>query len=374
MDGFAAHPYWRADYFQVGPYRPVKFEPQQEMVLEAVPHYFLGKPKIDTIVLKQYADAGVLYAAVLAGAIDVTADNALGTEHAMELKDLWSRTGEGRVYIGYGTTRAIFPMFNPETQAEPGMLDPRVRQALYTAIDRDTWTSAMLVGNRDMASYSLLPPDHSMYEYTRDSFRMWAYDPQRALRMMDEAGWSRGADGTLRNRADGRPFKQEIWTGGGQEGEASILSDMWQAIGLQTNIFIPRTAQNDRILGQSFPGIEISARGGGDGPLTRAECATVPVPPRWDGANRGHYCNPEMDRLIGEYRGSLTREDRGRWIGEIARYYAYDLPSMQLYFNITRPTVVKGLTALADDFNGGTAPQGYYGSYFRNAHEWEWTL
>src|SRR5205814_10437485 len=57
--GFAAHPYWRAQYFQVGPYRPVKFEPQQEIVLEAVPHYFLGRPKIDTIVLKQYADARV---------------------------------------------------------------------------------------------------------------------------------------------------------------------------------------------------------------------------------------------------------------------------------------------------------------------------
>ena len=46
---------------------------------------------------------------------------------------------------------------------------------------------------------------------------------------------------------------------------------------------------------------------------------------------------------------------------------------MQLYFNITRPVVAKGLTALAEDFGGGTAPQGYYGSYMRNAHEWEWT-
>ena len=80
-----------------------------------------------------------------------------------------------------------------------------------------------------------------------------------------------------------------------------------------------------------------------------------------------------MDRLIAEYRGSLTRAERGRWIGEVARFYAYDLPSMQLYFNITRPVVVKGLSALSDDFGGGTAPQGYYGSYFRNAHEWEWT-
>src|SRR4051812_9871015 len=80
MDAFANHAYWRGDYFQVGPYRPTKFEPQVEIVLEAVPHYFLGKPKIDTVVIRQYADANTAYAGVLAGAVDVTADNTIKEE------------------------------------------------------------------------------------------------------------------------------------------------------------------------------------------------------------------------------------------------------------------------------------------------------
>src|SRR5439155_978293 len=37
------HVYWRGDYFQVGPYRPTKFEPNVEIVLQSVPTYFLGK-------------------------------------------------------------------------------------------------------------------------------------------------------------------------------------------------------------------------------------------------------------------------------------------------------------------------------------------
>ncbi len=374
MEGFAAHPYWRAEYFQVGPYRPVKFEPQVEIVLEAVPHYFLGKPKLDTIVIKQYADAKVLYAAVLAGAVDLTGDNSLQTEQAMELKQHWERTGEGKVYVGYGTTRGIFPMFNPETQAEPAMLDPRVRQALYMALDRESWAAATLAGNRDTVAYSMLAPDHPLHEFTRDSLRPYPYDQARALRSLEDLGWARGADGTLRNRADGRPFKQEIWVGQDAEGEAAILADMWQQIGLQTSIFIiPNAQQGNRQLRQSYPGVEISARGGGDSILTRAECATLPMPPRYDGANRGHYCNPQMDRLIGEYRASLTRADQGRWIGEIARFHAYDTPMMVLYFNLSQPAVVRGLSALSDDFAGGTQPQGYYGSYMRNAHEWHWT-
>jgi hypothetical protein len=80
-----------------------------------------------------------------------------------------------------------------------------------------------------------------------------------------------------------------------------------------------------------------------------------------------------MDRLIDEYRASITRSDQARWIGEIARFHAEELPLMQLFFSLSQPAVVKGFTALSDDFAGGTQPQGYYGSYFRNAHKWEWT-
>ena len=72
-----------------------------------------------------------------------------------------------------------------KTQAEPAMLDARVRQALYTAIDKETWAVAMLSGNRDMVSHSLLPPDHSLYEFTKDSFRASSYDPQHAIRVSE---------------------------------------------------------------------------------------------------------------------------------------------------------------------------------------------
>jgi peptide/nickel transport system substrate-binding protein len=374
MDAFANHSYWRGDYFQVGPYRPTKFEPSVEMVLEAVPHYFLGRPKIDTITIKQYADSNVAYAAVLAKAIDMTADNTLKEEQGVELKRQWERTGEGRVPIGYGTSRGIFPMFKPEYQAEPAMLEQRVRQALFTAVDRETWAAAMLSGHAANTANSLLPPAHNLYEFTADSLRAYRYDPQEALRVLAEAGWGRAADGALTNRADGRRFKVEVWTTQDNEREASILADMWRQIGIESPLFIIPNAQLDnRELRQSFTGVEISARGYADHILTRAECSTLPTPPRYSAANRGHYCNPEMDRLITAYRGSITRADQGRSIAAVARLHAQDLPMMQLYFNLSHPTIVRGLNALADDFGGGLQASGYYGSYFRNAHEWAWT-
>lgn len=367
------HSYWRADYFQVGPYRPVKFEPQVEIVFQAVPGYFLGKPKLDTIILKQYGDANTLYAAVLAGAVDLTADNALQPEHAVELKDTWGRTGGGTVYIGYGTSRGIFPQFDPTYQPEPAMFDPRVRHALFAAVDRESFTAASVGGLTQNTAYSMLPPDHPLYEFTKDSLRGVRHDNQQALRTLAEAGWTRGADGMLAHPSDGRRFRVEVWTTQDNEGEAAILANMWKQVGVDSPItVIPNARAADREYRQSYTGAEISARGYGDSMLTRAECSTAAVAPRFSGSNRGHYCTSRMDQLIDSYRTSLTRAEQGRWIAEIAAFHAQELPMMQLYFNISHPTVTRGFNALANDFAGGIQPGGLYGTYFRNAHLWEW--
>lgn len=373
LDALLNHAYWRNEYFQVGPYRPTRFEPQVEIVLQAVPTYFLGKPKLDTIIIRQFGDSNTLYAAVLAKTIDMTADNALQPEQAIELRGQWERSAEGKIYVGYGTSRGIFPQFKPEYQTEPAMLDPRGRQALFSAVDRESWAGVSLSGLTQNTAYSLLPPDHPVYESTKDSLRGYRHDPQQAIRMLTELGWTRGADSMLANNTDGRAFKVETWTTADNESEAAILRDMWRQIGVDAPItIIPQAQVDNRELRQSYTGVEISARGYGDNILTRAECSTGSAPPRYAGSNRGHYCNPQMDDLITKYRSSITRADQGMWIGEIARFHAQELPVMQLYFNLSHPTVIRGLNALAEDFTGGIQAGGYYGSYFRNSHLWEW--
>jgi peptide/nickel transport system substrate-binding protein len=374
MDAMLNHSYWRGDYFQVGPYRPVKFEPGVEIVLRAVPDYFLGKPKIDTLTIKQYGDANTLFVAVLAGAIDMTADNALAAEQAVDLKAQWERSGAGTVYIGYGVSRGVFPQFSPGLQAEPAMLDPRVRQALYHAVDRESWTDVLLGGMRQNTSHSLLPPDHPLYEFTRNSLQAYSFDPQRALRGLGELGWRRGGDGMLTHQSDGRHFPVAIAVTEDSEDEGVLLADMWKAIGLDTSIAVTSNAQRaNREHRQAYTGVEVTSRGYGDAILTRAQCGESAVAPRFSGSNGGHYCDQRMEQLIEGYTRSLTRADQGRMIGEIARLHAEDLPAMQLYFRFSNPTVVRGLNALANDFAGGIQAGGYYGSYFRNAHLWEWT-
>lgn len=374
FEGFKNHPYWTSGFFHVGPFRPVRFDPSVEIVLEAVPHYFLGRPKVDTIVVKQFADANTVYAALLAGGIDMTTDNTLRMESAFELKEQWERTGEGKVYIGMGTSRAIFPQFASEYQDEPAFFDRRVRQALFFAVDRVAWTDSVMGTKTDLVANGLLPPNHHLAGYTKDSLATYRYDPQRAVAMLAEAGWSRGADGFLTHVVDQRRFKSVVWSTQGAENETAILADMWKQVGLDTSIYIlPNARREDREFWQSYPNVEISARGYGDTMLTRFECVESSVrPTQFRGANRGHYCDAaNMEPLIKQYRSSLTLQEQGRYIRQVAEFAALDLPVMQLYFNPTRPAVVRGVTALADDFEGGIEAGGLYGSYFRNAHLWD---
>ena len=135
---------------------------------------------------------------------------------------------------------------------------------------------------------------------------------------------------------------------------------------------MPRALQEDRDHRQSYPNLEISSRGYGDTMLTRFECAESTVGPSFRGANRGHYCDATtMEPLINQYRGSLTIEDQGRYIRQIAEFAAQDLPVIQTYFQAFTPVVLKGVTALADDFEGALEAGGRYGSYYRNAHLWD---
>src|SRR5207249_2068059 len=168
---------------------------------------------------------------------------------AFELKDTWDRTGEGKVYEGVGTSSGIFFQFAPELQTEPALLDRRVRQALAYAVDRESWVETLMGRKTNLLATGLLPFNHYLASYTKDSMAMYRYDPQLAGRQLADLGWTRGADGFVTNAADGRRFKVLIWSTQGtrQAKETAILADSWKNVGLDTSIYLmPNALQEDR--------------------------------------------------------------------------------------------------------------------------------
>ena len=367
---FVNLPYWTTQYVHAGPFKLAQFSPGTELVFEAYDGYFLGRPKVDRIVVKQFADENAAYASVLAGAIDLTVDNVLSAEQIFDLKEQWDANNGGSVYIGTGNIGFASVQFDPSVpDYQPALQDKRVRQALYTAIDRAAYADVAIRGRSERVADSILPNDDPLYPYVKGGMDRYAYDPNRASAMLQETGWRRGPDGVLVNPA-GTRFTVLI-RGNAQTGP--VLVDMWKRLGIDGREYeIPAHLLRDRAFRSQFPGVELTARGSRDSILTRLECAEIPTAQNtYSGNNRGKWCNQQYEDLVARYRGSLRLEERGQAMKQIQDLVAEEVPYMLLSVGVSGALARRGVTAFRDDWTGGADAGRIYGTHSRNAHEWD---
>src|SRR6266508_2252622 len=112
-------PYWTTAYINLGPFRVTAWDPGEGLTLQAYDGYFLGRPKLDTIYVRAFADENTLFANMLAGAVDIYPDPALHADLAFQLKDRWEQSGDGKVHVVIGTTSFLSPQWRPAVQREP---------------------------------------------------------------------------------------------------------------------------------------------------------------------------------------------------------------------------------------------------------------
>lgn len=374
VQAFMSKPYWTSEYVHIGPFKLVQWTPGIDATFDAVEHYFLGRPKVDRIVVKQYEDPNTLYAGVLSGAVDLSTDLALQIQQGVDLKERWERSNGGTVWYATGPTWFVSYQFERNT---PGLvsfgLDRRVRQGLYHAIDRDEYSEAVQAGVPGRAAHALLSPDHPLHLHVKDGWKQrYPYDLGRATATLEAAGWRRGADGILVNAA-GERFRMPAWTTLGNERNLTVVADMWRRVGVDVEeSIIPAVRVRDREFRQAFPGVELTARGNDDTLLTRLDCAASPTAQnRFSGNNRGHWCNADFERLASQYRATLREEERGPLIKQIQDVMLDEAPITLLHYIVSVVLARKGVTAFHDDFAGGGDSGRGYGTYSRNAHEWD---
>lgn len=364
-------PYWTSDYVHTGPFRLISFDPAGDIVFNAFDRYFLGRPKIDTVRVRLFADERTLFANLLAGTVDLLMESTLHPELGFQLKERWERTGEGTVPIKNIGQRFLAVQWKPGYQMEPANWDPRVRAALYHALDREALSEGLQSGHRELAASELLTPGSLYYEETRGVFDRYRYNPDRARALLAEAGWTAGADGFLHHESDGRRFRNSITaTAGRIEQEIPAFADYWRRIGIDTEErVVPPAFVRDRAYRAQYPGWEASSAAGGDGILRRLEGPAATAENRWIG-NRDGYDDPRAQRLLHDYWTSIGEQEQLRAIRAINEFVAMELPILVLFTTADHIAVRKGVRAF-DDHMGGEGGGGSYGTYSRNAHLWD---
>jgi peptide/nickel transport system substrate-binding protein len=205
----------------------------------------------------------------------------------------------------------------------------------------------------------------------KDGFARYTFDQARARALLSQSGWNPGGDGVAVG-PNGQRFTTSLWTTEGGDTEISVIADYWKQIGVSAEQYVVAGAiVRNREARTKYPGFETSARGYGDSLLSRVDSRVAAVPSnQYSGANRGGYKEQRMDDLIDRYRQSVNTQQLGNAAKAISDFMVEELPLLPLYFNPTTPAVRQGLRAL-DDFRGGSEASRLYGTFSRNAHEWD---
>ncbi|MDO3413070.1 ABC transporter substrate-binding protein [Saccharibacillus sp. CPCC 101409] len=164
-----------------GPYKLEKFIPGQEVRMIANDKYAKGKPATEHFIYK--TSEGDAWQFVETGEIDYSSFAAT-QENLDKIKGLGFLSTVPYTPSTYG-----YLTLNHEHKQ---LQDKAVRQALTYGLDRQ---SIYVDANQGAGEVANIPTSPISWSYTTENINPYAYDPDKANQLLDEAGWVAGSDG-----------------------------------------------------------------------------------------------------------------------------------------------------------------------------------
>ncbi|MEM3658547.1 MAG: ABC transporter substrate-binding protein, partial [Candidatus Hadarchaeum sp.] len=215
--------YLRANPIGTGPFKFVKWEPGQYIELIANPEYWKGCPYIDKIIVKFIPDATVRTLMLLTGEAELV---AWGVSYSL----VPLLEGNPNVKI------ITLPPMNFEelglSHKNPILQDKRVRQAIYWALDRDIIRKSVFRGYVVECNG---PIPVAMVDYYNPNIPVYTRDIQRAVALLQEAGWVDSDGDGIRDK-NGQPLQFSLMVRAGQTERmavAEIIQSQLKDVGIK---------------------------------------------------------------------------------------------------------------------------------------------
>jgi peptide/nickel transport system substrate-binding protein len=333
-----------------GPFLFDRWDKSQQVALKANAKHFLGRPNLDSYVIKIVSTSTQIADQLKTGELDVGGiDPSLWDDMATATNiNRVSFFGAGWEYFAYN----VDPN-NPAHRASGKIFgDPAtgkmVRQALYHAIDRTKIANAVYFKQADVA-YSVEP--ETSWALTAN-LPKYPFDLQKAKDMLDQAGWKVGSDGV--RTKDGVRFSFEIITSVGvktREAIVQILSEQWRQIGVDATakpIQFPEyvktstTRDFDMVMGGIVTGVDPDLSG-------VYHSRTI-----GHGLNRMGYRSTQLDNLLDKAVQVIDQSKRKPIYAQVQQILMEDVPAAVLVW----PRTLAGISKRVQKF--GLAPYNRY--------------
>jgi len=314
-----------------GPFRFEEWKSNQSITLSRNDRYWGPKAHLDKVVFRVIPEESARTIAYDRGDLDVLLRAA-----PVELERL--RKDRRTVVNETPGLRIVYVGFN---SSAPPLDDVRMRRALAHAIDVKGINS-YVVENAMLPARSVIAPVVFGYKDTQLPEK-YAYDPDRARKMLGELGWAPGPGGLLHKA--GKPLELTFWASEGRDLKDKELSEAVLAqltkLGVKVNFQRMEWGAYLNALRAEKPTYNLFALGWvtmtGDGDFgLYATFHSANIPPR--GTQAAHYRNPDVDKLLDEARASLDPARRAAAYGRALELITADVPWVPIYQ--TKETVV----------------------------------
>lgn len=326
-----AGPELRTAPIGTGPYRFVRYDVDDRVVLRAFDGYHDGPPRNAGIVLQVIPDDTMRGLELRKGTVDLVI-NDIAPDIAHQLQE----EGALQVVTSPGTDYQYLG-FN---MRDPVLSDRRVRHAIAYAVDRRAIVDHLRRGQARVAA-GLLPPVSWAAE---PDVRVFTRDPARAMRLLDEAGYP-DPDG-----AGPRPrltLSLKVSTNEFVRLQAAVIQQDLRQVGIDVDVrsYEFATLYADVLKGR-FQMFTLQWVGGAvaDPDILRRVFHSQQAPPA--GFNRGHYRNPEVDRLLDAAARATDEAARKSLYGEVQQIVAEDQPYVSLWTKSNVAVLQRGLSGL----------------------------
>jgi peptide/nickel transport system substrate-binding protein len=291
----------------------------------------LGKPAIDTIVMRIMPDKNDSLTALSDGQIQAIAQDGLDAGDAPVIDTL---PGVQAHYTpGHAWEHLTFNLDNP------ALADPAVRQAFAYAVNRPSLNDNILFGKGEVAATQV--PSWS-WAFQADGPR-YEFNPALAEQSLDRAGWARGGDGVRANK-EGLRLSFKFWSTPApfRPSLMAMVKDQLAQVGIELNIDVFPSAtffdlspsSPQALVSRQFDVVEfawVSAYDPGLDALYSMHSSSVPSRTNaYRGGNYGNYKNPRSDVLIAQTQNSLDPNFRRIAFAEAQGIWQADLPVLPL--------------------------------------------
>jgi peptide/nickel transport system substrate-binding protein len=350
-----------------GPFTVTEFLPNDVVSLAANPNYRdPAKPAFATVTFKGGGDAAAAGRAVLeTGEFDY----AWNLQLAPDVIAGMAAAGQGQVVSAFGTLveRIEVNLTDPSPalpegerstvmHPHPFLTDARVREALSIAIDRDLLVEVGY-GQAGRPTCNLVP---APVIYASDNTACLTQDMDRAMALLEEAGFTDTDGDGVRENADGVRLSvlYQTSTNAVRQDFQALIKDWWEQIGVEVElrnidagVFFGGDPASPDTFQKFYADVEMYANNfEGTDPqayLAAYTCDKIPGPDNgWQGENINRICDPAYDALVAQLAQTGELSERAALAIQMNDFVTKDS-------NIIIPLVDRGRVSAHSNTLGG---------------------